>query len=383
MPPSELLLQELARPGNEICADCAANKPDWASINIGVFLCVKCSGIHRNLGTHISQVRSVDLDDWQPQWLHTMQGAGNRRVNEELERHITKGHKKPRPKSGMPVRQAFIIAKYTEKAFTTTPPPGYDPEAVLDTVTREETEIAANLPSRRLSQLLAEQEAKELGLYVAKDDESKKKEGWKERTWRGKKNLTRAKQWAKEQVVHSKDHGLEPPDVKEMRHRVNHIASGHDKLMSIISPVLALNQTKVRGSSGSGPMTGMGSEPMEDKKKDRKAKKPYLAKMVSAAMAASTRMANLAKTIGDVQKHSLKCVKLRLTYSAAIDRAEGSESTDEWKRKAELRKTQYDEVAVLFLEKGHALEADAEAGYVAVIEATRTMLRALQPGWRK
>lgn len=38
--------------------------PDWASLNLGVLMCIECSGIHRNLGSHISKVRSLDLDDW-------------------------------------------------------------------------------------------------------------------------------------------------------------------------------------------------------------------------------------------------------------------------------------------------------------------------------
>lgn len=38
--------------------------PEWASINLGVLMCIECSGIHRNLGSHISKVRSLDLDEW-------------------------------------------------------------------------------------------------------------------------------------------------------------------------------------------------------------------------------------------------------------------------------------------------------------------------------
>jgi PREDICTED: similar to centaurin-gamma 2 (ARF-GAP with GTP-binding protein-like, ankyrin repeat and pleckstrin homology domains 1) (AGAP-1) (GTP-binding and GTPase-activating protein 1) (GGAP1) len=38
--------------------------PDWASLNLGSLICIECCGIHRNLGTHISRVRSLDLDDW-------------------------------------------------------------------------------------------------------------------------------------------------------------------------------------------------------------------------------------------------------------------------------------------------------------------------------
>jgi Arf-GAP/coiled-coil/ANK repeat/PH domain-containing protein len=42
--------------GNTICADCGASEPDWASLNLGALLCIECSGVHRNLGVHISKV---------------------------------------------------------------------------------------------------------------------------------------------------------------------------------------------------------------------------------------------------------------------------------------------------------------------------------------
>lgn len=38
--------------------------PDWASLNLGEVICIECSGIHRNLGTHMSRVRSLELDEW-------------------------------------------------------------------------------------------------------------------------------------------------------------------------------------------------------------------------------------------------------------------------------------------------------------------------------
>lgn len=51
-------------PGNGFCVDCDAPGPEWASLNLGVLMCIECSGIHRNLGSHISKVRSLGLDDW-------------------------------------------------------------------------------------------------------------------------------------------------------------------------------------------------------------------------------------------------------------------------------------------------------------------------------
>lgn len=46
-------------PGNDLCAECSSPEPDWASLNLGILLCIECSGAHRNLGVHISKVRKV------------------------------------------------------------------------------------------------------------------------------------------------------------------------------------------------------------------------------------------------------------------------------------------------------------------------------------
>ena len=43
-------------PGNSVCADCGSPEPDWASLNLGVLLCIECSGIHRKKGVHVSKV---------------------------------------------------------------------------------------------------------------------------------------------------------------------------------------------------------------------------------------------------------------------------------------------------------------------------------------
>lgn len=59
------LQQLLKYPGNLKCADCKLQlHPRWASWSLGVLICIRCAGIHRSLGTHISKVKSIDLDSW-------------------------------------------------------------------------------------------------------------------------------------------------------------------------------------------------------------------------------------------------------------------------------------------------------------------------------
>ncbi|ORZ09388.1 hypothetical protein BCR41DRAFT_309500, partial [Lobosporangium transversale] len=57
-----LRLMREKHPSNTICAECGAKNPDWCVINLGILVCIECSGIHRGLGTHISKVRSLTLD---------------------------------------------------------------------------------------------------------------------------------------------------------------------------------------------------------------------------------------------------------------------------------------------------------------------------------
>ena len=67
----------MALPYNLKCSECLAPRPKWASINLGVLFCIRCSGLHRRLGTHISQCRSLTLDTWQAAWVLRCLRVGN------------------------------------------------------------------------------------------------------------------------------------------------------------------------------------------------------------------------------------------------------------------------------------------------------------------
>uniref|UniRef100_A0A668TQ84 Small monomeric GTPase n=1 Tax=Oreochromis aureus TaxID=47969 RepID=A0A668TQ84_OREAU len=108
--------------GNNFCVDCDAPNPTWASLNLGALICIECSGIHRNLGTHLSRVRSLALDDLPRELTLVLSAIGNHMVNSIWEAR-TMGHRKPAPDATREERESWIRAKYEQKLFVAPLPP--------------------------------------------------------------------------------------------------------------------------------------------------------------------------------------------------------------------------------------------------------------------
>merc|ERR1719296_298546 len=113
--------------GNDKCVDCGTPGPSWASLNLGVLMCIECSGIHRNLGSHVSRVRSLDLDSWLPEHLAVMISLGNQRANLIWEVKTHPGVMKPGPASSQEVKEKYIRAKYEHKMLVSDLPTGLPP----------------------------------------------------------------------------------------------------------------------------------------------------------------------------------------------------------------------------------------------------------------
>ncbi|TIA45921.1 ArfGap-domain-containing protein [Aureobasidium pullulans] len=118
--PSALLNQiREADAGNKYCADCNSDqKVEWVSINLGIILCIECSGIHRSLGTHISKVRSLTLDTsaFTPDIIELLLLVGNRVSNMVWEAKLD-AFLKPGPNVTREQRLHFITGKYSDRLY--------------------------------------------------------------------------------------------------------------------------------------------------------------------------------------------------------------------------------------------------------------------------
>uniref|UniRef100_A0A8C1PGV2 ArfGAP with SH3 domain, ankyrin repeat and PH domain 1b n=1 Tax=Cyprinus carpio TaxID=7962 RepID=A0A8C1PGV2_CYPCA len=111
----------LRMPGNEVCCDCGAPDPKWLSTNLGILTCIECSGIHREMGVHISRIQSMELDKLGTSELLLAKNVGNSSFNEIMEANLPCPSPKPTPASDILLVHLkyflFINAKYVDHKF--------------------------------------------------------------------------------------------------------------------------------------------------------------------------------------------------------------------------------------------------------------------------
>ncbi|XP_078664639.1 arf-GAP with SH3 domain, ANK repeat and PH domain-containing protein 2-like isoform X14 [Branchiostoma floridae x Branchiostoma belcheri] len=113
------IISEVKRmPGNGQCCDCNAPDPTWLSTNLGVLLCIECSGVHRALGVHISRTQSLELDVLNTSELLLARTVGNMGFNDIMESRLDPSQK-PTANSTMEERREFIQDKYVHHKFAT------------------------------------------------------------------------------------------------------------------------------------------------------------------------------------------------------------------------------------------------------------------------
>ncbi|XP_063929317.1 arfGAP with SH3 domain, ANK repeat and PH domain-containing protein isoform X2 [Zophobas morio] len=104
-------------PGNDRCCDCnSQNDATWLSTNFGIIVCIECSGIHRDLGVHISRIQSLTLDNVGTSQLVLARFMTNHSFNDIMEAQLSPNDKLE-PSSSMEERLNFIRAKYVDKQF--------------------------------------------------------------------------------------------------------------------------------------------------------------------------------------------------------------------------------------------------------------------------
>lgn len=104
-------------PENKQCADCHGRQPTWASVNLGVFVCLTCSGIHRSLGVHISQVRSTTLDTWTPEQVEFFVSTGGNGASRAFwEAGLPHHFVRPNGMDALELKR-FIVDKYVNRKY--------------------------------------------------------------------------------------------------------------------------------------------------------------------------------------------------------------------------------------------------------------------------
>lgn len=68
---------------------------DWASYNIGIFLCTRCASVHRGIGAHITKVKHLKMDRWEDSEVDRMREVGNLRARQKFEQRVPACYRRP------------------------------------------------------------------------------------------------------------------------------------------------------------------------------------------------------------------------------------------------------------------------------------------------
>jgi len=143
----QIILADLLKDDdNKYCVDCDSKGPRWASWTLGIFLCIRCAGIHRNLGVHLSRVKSVNLDSWTPQQVAMMKEIGNSRGRAIYEANLEDNFRRPQTDSAL---EQFIRAKYEHKRYIAKE--WIAPTPTVDSIAEEIRKLDQNQNKKRVN----------------------------------------------------------------------------------------------------------------------------------------------------------------------------------------------------------------------------------------